>query len=213
MHCGWKLGMLILLLVLAGCSSGSDGQARLVPAPGNGNITSTSPGNQPLTEPGPDHALLAMLQAELERVLSISDTQRSAAAAADPRLRNLNYVDGAFQWYYDAPGDYDQNGEVNAADLVPLASHFGESGQFDYLSIQAVIDGDGTSCAVKHNGSRHGHHVVEIGQLTRVHCIQLDQVQVLAARLYLCQSGRLLQTALRTGRSGEVEHRGLAGQR
>ncbi|MCB1220730.1 MAG: PQQ-binding-like beta-propeller repeat protein [Planctomycetales bacterium] len=135
--------MLILLLVLAGCSSGSDGQARLVPAPGNGNITSTSPGNQPLTEPGPDHALLAMLQAELERVLSISDTQRSAAAAADPRLRNLNYVDGAFQWYYDAPGDYDQNGEVNAADLVPLASHFGESGQFDYLSIQAVIDGDG----------------------------------------------------------------------
>ncbi|MCB1186092.1 PKD domain-containing protein [bacterium] len=45
-------------------------------------------------------------------------------------------------WYYNNPGDFDQNGVVGLADLVPLGLHFGESGPFDYESAQSVIDGN-----------------------------------------------------------------------
>jgi len=41
------------------------------------------------------------------------------------------------------PGDYDQNGEVNIADLTPLANHLGETGGWDLTTIQSVLDGDG----------------------------------------------------------------------
>ena len=48
-------------------------------------------------------------------------------------------------WYHDLSGDYDQNGEVNIADLTPLTRHFGESavGSWEDNSIQEVLDGDG----------------------------------------------------------------------
>jgi hypothetical protein len=47
-------------------------------------------------------------------------------------------------WRYALAGDYDQNGEVNSADLLPLAKHLGESVPPDNAdSIQAVVDGDG----------------------------------------------------------------------
>lgn len=49
-------------------------------------------------------------------------------------------------WGYACQGDYDQNSEVNIADLAPLGSHFGESsggGPFPAGSLQSMIDGDG----------------------------------------------------------------------
>ncbi|MCB1216299.1 PQQ-binding-like beta-propeller repeat protein [bacterium] len=156
MSAGWKPGVIALLLMLAGCASGTQGMARLQPIDGQpGQVVASSV--QPAADELPDAGLLAMLQTELERVLSSDDTPRTVSAVSDARLRGLNYVDGAFQWYYDAAGDYDQNGEVNAADLVPLANHFGEEGEFDYLSIQAVIDGDG-------NGVINLADVTPIGQ-------------------------------------------------
>jgi hypothetical protein len=51
-------------------------------------------------------------------------------------------------WYYTAPGDYDQNGEVNASDLLPLAKHFNETSPggagtpWPASAVQAQIDGD-----------------------------------------------------------------------
>ncbi|MCB1220753.1 MAG: PKD domain-containing protein [Planctomycetales bacterium] len=44
-------------------------------------------------------------------------------------------------WPYSNTGDYDQNSEVNIADLTPIGIHFGEVVS-DPLSSQAIIDGD-----------------------------------------------------------------------
>lgn len=79
----------------------------------------------------PDPALLELLEAELERVLA---SRAVSAVPAPPgreasRVTDLRVVpaDGAFElrWSYRCAGDYDGNGEVNAADLVPLAARFG----------------------------------------------------------------------------------------
>lgn len=43
---------------------------------------------------------------------------------------------------YVMPGDYDQNSEVNVADLTPLAVHFGKKGPFELGSVETVVDGD-----------------------------------------------------------------------
>jgi len=51
-------------------------------------------------------------------------------------------------WGYACQGDYDQNGEVNIADLTPLAQHLGEvsagapGSPFPPSSLDSVIDGD-----------------------------------------------------------------------
>ncbi|MCB1220841.1 MAG: PQQ-binding-like beta-propeller repeat protein [Planctomycetales bacterium] len=56
----------------------------------------------------------------------------------------LSYSGGALRWHYRNTGDYDQNGEVNAADLIPLAKLLGTSGgPFEFTSIESVVDGDG----------------------------------------------------------------------
>jgi hypothetical protein len=83
----------------------------------------------------------------------------ACAAALDldtAALGDASLYDNAFpnlRWRYYNPGDYDQNGEVNAADLLPLAQHLGEHGdgpgpggygfdKFPTASIQSVLDGD-----------------------------------------------------------------------
>jgi len=48
-----------------------------------------------------------------------------------------------FLWSYANQGDYDQNSEVNLADLTPIAVHFGERGPFSYVAAVGVVDGDG----------------------------------------------------------------------
>lgn len=45
-------------------------------------------------------------------------------------------------WPYGNTGDYDQNSEVNIADLTPVGIHFGESSADPLLAL-AMIDGDG----------------------------------------------------------------------
>jgi len=52
---------------------------------------------------------------------------------------------GILRWRYYATGDYDQNGEVNIADLTPLGAHYGESGPFDPLGAVYCVDGDRNS--------------------------------------------------------------------
>ncbi|MEZ5336644.1 MAG: hypothetical protein R3F46_00125 [bacterium] len=83
---------------------------------------------------------LAMLQAELESQLSRLDRQRSSSAVSAPgpdsvvfdlALDVLNPDDDGnmleLQWTEYFPGDYDGNGEVNIADLTPLARKLGSS--------------------------------------------------------------------------------------
>lgn len=53
---------------------------------------------------------------------------------------------GVLSWSYANIGDYDQNREVNAADLTPIAVKFhqttGTGDPFDYATATSVIDGD-----------------------------------------------------------------------
>jgi len=53
---------------------------------------------------------------------------------------------GVLHWSYANVGDYDQNREVNAADLTPIAVHFhqttGTGTPFDYTTANSVVDGD-----------------------------------------------------------------------
>jgi hypothetical protein len=52
---------------------------------------------------------------------------------------------GILSWRYASIGDYDQNREVNVADLSPIAREIGEAtggGKFDYTTAVSVVDGD-----------------------------------------------------------------------
>jgi hypothetical protein len=66
------------------------------------------------------------------------------SAGAAPLLE-LDVDGSTLKWHFASPGDYDQNGEVNVADLTPLGLHFAETGPFDPLSVLSVIDGDATA--------------------------------------------------------------------
>ena len=87
-----------------------------------------------------------MLQNELAAQLELlaSRDRRPAGLAPDGTgLPALGYSQGALVWDYQSAGDYDQNGEVNSADLIPLAKLLGTSGPFDSASLESVVDGDG----------------------------------------------------------------------
>lgn len=89
--------------------------------------------------------LLAALSAELERQLDATGWKSvSAPPTGNDAIAVLSFDSetSTLSWGYYSPGDYDQNGEVNVADITPIAVHFGESGGFTGNSIQAVVDGD-----------------------------------------------------------------------
>ena len=102
---------------------------------------------------GVDAALWRQLTSALAQ--QVAARQSSVNAPQLPRPSELTYDPSTHElsWAYALAGDYDQDGQVTVADLVPLAQHFGEHTQpsiangapppgFDYGSIQAVIDGD-----------------------------------------------------------------------
>ncbi|MEZ5336876.1 MAG: hypothetical protein R3F46_01300 [bacterium] len=73
-----------------------------------------------------------------------ADSPRQAAAITDPApqpQRNANW--DIISWYYENTGDYDQNGEVNIADLTPLGVNLGRQVPDDEGSALAMVDGDG----------------------------------------------------------------------
>jgi hypothetical protein len=88
---------------------------------------------------------LATVQFAREPVAALRSS--SKAAAADAARARLNLITGSpndfLQWQHSCPGDYDQNGEVNVADLTPLGQNFGESGAFQYHETLYQVDGDG----------------------------------------------------------------------
>ena len=77
------------------------------------------------------------------RAVSLAPTNiASAAILADTDA-------GEITWYHTCRGDYDQNGLVSAADLVPLAVFYGESvapDLFEMDDVRSIVDGsqDGT---------------------------------------------------------------------
>ena len=85
----------------------------------------------------------------------ISKAPASAAARAQMHFSTGN--PSTFSWTYTCPGDYDQNGEVNVADLTPLGQNYGTGGGFEYATDLYQIDGDG-------NGELNISDLTTIGQ-------------------------------------------------
>ena len=69
---------------------------------------------------------------------TVSTPPTNAASATVLAFDNVDTL----TWGYYCQGDYDQNTEVGAADLVPIAQNYLGAGPFDVNSAQAVIDGD-----------------------------------------------------------------------
>ena len=89
-----------------------------------------------------------------------SETTASSVPVKDAaRISLRDTYTGALLWYYNNPGDYNQDGIVNASDITPLGLHFGEiadSGSFWEGSAQWLIDGD-------HNGVINAADITPIG--------------------------------------------------
>jgi PKD repeat protein len=79
----------------------------------------------------------------------MQESRSAAQAPSDLASQSMPLFDplsGELSWLYRNTGDYDQNGEVNIADLTPLGKNFGTiagEGGFDDTESLSVIDGDG----------------------------------------------------------------------
>jgi hypothetical protein len=81
-------------------------------------------------------------------VIALAGQGALAAAGIDTAgLSDATMCDNAFpslRWRYYNPGDYDQNGEVNLGDMLPLAQHLGVDARGKGpATIESVLDGDG----------------------------------------------------------------------
>jgi len=75
--------------------------------------------------------------------LPVRGASLAPARDASAALLSLDADNSELRWHYYNQGDYDQNSEVNVADLTPLGRHFMASGPFLVNAIGAVVDGDG----------------------------------------------------------------------
>ena len=90
-------------------------------------------------------ATIILIDKPMAAVRAVTSVPQTANAEAPLRLLRSSPTAMQLEWWYTNPGDYDQNGVVGIADLTPLGQYFGAQaagGQFDYASVQAVIDGD-----------------------------------------------------------------------
>lgn len=66
----------------------------------------------------------------------------TSAPTSETSQATLSIEPGTLTWGYYNQAEYDQNGEVNLADLTSIALNFGATGPFEANSAQAVVDGD-----------------------------------------------------------------------
>ncbi len=157
---GW-LGGIFITMTLALCACGSGDRSELAPAldaalqPGTvRDISAELSRLDALATPeGVDAGEFAALKTELRRLLEqYADGKLISAApgAAHGKVRDFSLAaqgDGTAQleWSYFNRGDYDQNSEVNVADLTPVGRWLGtNSGSSDWPKA-IVSDGDGNN--------------------------------------------------------------------
>ena len=100
---------------------------------------------------GVDSSVFADLQRELAHVLEARGLDRVASSApqgAQNQITDLTLVldaapEAHLEWTYVNVGDYDQNGEANLADLVPVGLHFGKNSSDPDWDTARLADGDG----------------------------------------------------------------------
>ncbi|MCB1217096.1 PQQ-binding-like beta-propeller repeat protein [bacterium] len=93
-----------------------------------------------------DEAVLDELKRELSRLLNENSPDGKHVAATQEtaqRQIELDFSLGRLSWYGVIRGDYDMNGEVNAADLRPIGKNFGASGDFVPGELLYFVDGNG----------------------------------------------------------------------
>jgi hypothetical protein len=136
----------LIILVVAGCAAGTD-QPQIKDAK---YLAAQLAELESMPAPdGVDGELWTELKATLATLVRSRDSRATLAApvsAASAALLSLDQGTLTLSWDYAAQGDYDQNLEVNAADLSQLGKHFakntGGTGPFARGTIEAVVDGD-----------------------------------------------------------------------
>jgi hypothetical protein len=99
------------------------------------------------TPQGMDSVLFESLKDELKRVLAAQGGKQVSAPPADDSSAthlSIDNVDHELFWSNAFTGDYDQNGEVNIADLTPIGANFKKvftTSDENYAKYE-VIDGD-----------------------------------------------------------------------
>lgn len=135
------LCLLLFTLLLAQASCGGSKPT------GSLALSISAGGGQQDIDPG----LLERLSAELERAMLEHGSLKRVATAPTSELSQVtdfqvSSVTGegtTYSWTYRNQGDFDQNGEVNLADITPIALKFGMAlGQAGWVAAQPV-DGDG----------------------------------------------------------------------
>lgn len=86
---------------------------------------------------------LATLTFEPGAAPATTDAEKAVASAGPLVKLGWDPASNTLSWPYGVPGDYDQNGEVNIADLSPLGKYFGQSGPFGEQQLESQVDGDG----------------------------------------------------------------------
>ncbi|MCB1219970.1 MAG: PQQ-binding-like beta-propeller repeat protein [Planctomycetales bacterium] len=142
-----SLGLLLVLTLLMVASCGSN--------------RSSNPINEPLPADGPTaHLLLSeysppagmdpdtaeLLLRELQRVLDeqgITHYVSAAPGGVAGAVSDLSVAGTTFKWSLRNNGDYDQNGEVNVADITPVGIHLGKSSSDADWGKARLADGDG----------------------------------------------------------------------
>lgn len=115
---------------------------------------------------GVDAHIYRELLSELERVLEAGKVNRVVSAPPSGianQITDLAYTDNdlesySLSWSYSNAGDYDNNSEVNIADLARIGQNFGKKqGDSDWDTVARLADGDG-------NGEINIADVTPIGQ-------------------------------------------------
>ncbi|MCB1217747.1 hypothetical protein KDL44_10155 [bacterium] len=133
-YSGILIGGIWCVLMLAACG-GSDSGRQVTPLDRD-------------QAPAQLDSLQALLDSELLRLGVDTSREASIAPSAGNAVFDLQatvttvvpgeQADVSLRWTERLVGDYDRNGLVNAADLVPLARHFGEA-----VSYRSALDTDG----------------------------------------------------------------------
>lgn len=149
--CSGGAAVLLLALLLAGCSGSAQLRDTSIGANGSDVLTSPESAAAGMSVPdGVSPELWAELNAELYRQLAAVGNKKAAGQLPPPEKGSIDdlklNVEGTeawLSWTYKNPGDYDLNGEVNQSDLVPIAQRYlarRDDAGSNYL---AAVDGDG----------------------------------------------------------------------
>jgi uncharacterized protein YkwD len=127
-----------LYLVVAGCSSKS-----VESDPGTPTIEQDLIQLNALPTPaGVDRAVFAQLKEALRKELARGASAAGHGLDVDDLTVSVNGTDATLQWTYRSSGDYDQNSEVNLADLAPLGLYFRATPASANWAAAQVANGD-----------------------------------------------------------------------